>query len=253
MISPLADRIGETLSETSTMRPSLCRRRVSYCSSLSPAVTRLRISSTSARRSGGTMMSMRFPIASAAVYPNSSSAARFQPVMVPSSDLVMIASLEDSTTALNSHSRWLARSLSSAALRRTICSRRDSLGLQRHIVDQQHRQHETGGAQSVDAAGIEAEIESGGIEDRRQPMSNSQAQSTTISQTSRTECGRRNHKTARSAIQRNRTVDDHADQDRRVVSVAQQRGQNVMSGGDDPRDQRHCDRDRDEACEDRAA
>jgi hypothetical protein len=45
---------------------------------------------------------------------------------------------------------------------------------------------------------------------------------------------------------------DHADHDRCVVSVVQQRGKNVMSGGDDPRDQRHCARDCDQACEDRA-
>ena len=48
---------------------------------------------------------MFLPTASAAVYPNSRSAAGFQPVIVPSSDIVMMASLEDSTAALNSRSR----------------------------------------------------------------------------------------------------------------------------------------------------
>ena len=38
---------------------------------------------------------MRLPTASAAVYPNSRSAAGFQPVMVPSSDFVMMASLDE--------------------------------------------------------------------------------------------------------------------------------------------------------------
>ena len=47
---------------------------------------------------------MFLPAASAAVYPNSRSAAEFQPVIVPSSDIVMMASLEDSTAALNSRS-----------------------------------------------------------------------------------------------------------------------------------------------------
>jgi hypothetical protein len=48
---------------------------------------------------------MQLPTASVAVKPNRRSAAGFQAVMVPSSVLVMMASLEDSTTALNNRSR----------------------------------------------------------------------------------------------------------------------------------------------------
>jgi hypothetical protein len=53
------------------------------------------------------MMSIGLPTASAAEKPNKCSAARFQAVIVPSSVLVMMASLEDSTTALNNRSRSL--------------------------------------------------------------------------------------------------------------------------------------------------
>ena len=62
-------------------------------------------SCSSGSRSSGTSNVMFSPVASAALYPNSRSAAEFQPVMVPSSDVVMMASLEDSTAALNSRSR----------------------------------------------------------------------------------------------------------------------------------------------------
>ena len=105
MMVPSGDLIGNMLSETSTLRPSLRTRSVSYCSIVSPQLTRRRMSCTSAVRSGGTMKSMPLPTASAAVYPNSRSAAGFQPVIVPSRDLVMMASLEDSTAALKWRSR----------------------------------------------------------------------------------------------------------------------------------------------------
>ena len=61
---------------------------------------------------------MFLPAASAALYPYSRSAAEFQPVMVPSSDVVMMASLEDSTAALNSRSRsaWWSRAAIGAAM-----------------------------------------------------------------------------------------------------------------------------------------
>jgi hypothetical protein len=45
------------------------------------------------------------PGASVAVYPYRRSAVEFQPVIVPSSDSVMMASLDDSTAALNRRSR----------------------------------------------------------------------------------------------------------------------------------------------------
>ena len=72
---------------------------------LSPQPIRRNASCISGSRSSGTSSVMFSPAASAAVYPNSRSAAEFQPVMVPSSDVVMMASLEDSTAALNSRSR----------------------------------------------------------------------------------------------------------------------------------------------------
>ena len=125
-ISPAADLIGEMASATSTSRPSLRSRRVSCCSIASPRAIRSRMSRTSPRLSGGTMISMRWPMASAAVNPNRRSAARFQPVMVPSSVLVMMASLDDSTTALNRRSRAVNRSLSEAACRCSMSNRRDN-------------------------------------------------------------------------------------------------------------------------------
>ena len=72
---------------------------------LSPQPIRRSASCSSGSRSSGTSSVMFLPVASAALYPNSRSAAEFQPVMVPSSDVVMMASLEDSTAALNSRSR----------------------------------------------------------------------------------------------------------------------------------------------------
>ena len=73
------------------------------------------------------------------------------------------------------------------------------LGLQRDVVDEQHRQHESRRAEPVEPADIKAEIEAGHVDDRRQRMSNSQAHITTMSQTSSTECGRRHHSTRRAA------------------------------------------------------
>src|SRR5712672_4163015 len=40
------------------------------------------------------------------------------------------------------------------------------LGLQGDIVEKQDREHETGGAKSIDASGIEAEVEPRHVEDR---------------------------------------------------------------------------------------
>ena len=62
---------------------------------VSPQPIRRSVSCTSGSRSVGTSSVMFLPAASAAEYPYSRSAAEFQPVMVPSSDVVMMASLED--------------------------------------------------------------------------------------------------------------------------------------------------------------
>src|ERR1700680_1909138 len=50
-------------------------------------------------RSGGINIVMDWPIASAAAYPNSCSAARFQEVMIPVRSLLIIASSDDSMIA----------------------------------------------------------------------------------------------------------------------------------------------------------
>src|SRR3954451_6320946 len=63
---------------------------------------------SSASRSGGMRSEMFRPIASAAVYPNTRSAAAFQVWMGPSSDLLMIASSEHSTMAEDRTVRALA-------------------------------------------------------------------------------------------------------------------------------------------------
>ena len=105
MVAPEGDLIGEMLSETSIRWPPFRSRTVSLCSMLSPQPIRRSASCISGSRSSGTSSVMFLPVASAALYPNSRSAAEFQPVMVPSSDVVMMASLEDSTAALNSRSR----------------------------------------------------------------------------------------------------------------------------------------------------
>ena len=105
MIAPEDALIGEMLSETSIRLPSFRRRTVSFCSIRSPQPIRRNASCISGRRSIGTRRLMFLPAVSAALYPYSRSAAGFQPVIVPSSEVVMMASLEDSTAALNNRSR----------------------------------------------------------------------------------------------------------------------------------------------------
>ena len=88
------------------------------------------------------------------------------------------------------------------------CEQAGQLGLQGDVVEQQHRQHETCGAESVDPADIKAEIDIWPtLKIADNAMSNSQAHSTTISQTSITECGRRNHSTSSAARLSNHTAD----------------------------------------------
>ena len=57
------------------------------------------MSSSSACSSGGISSRMFRPMISSAGYPNMRSALAFQLVIVPSNDLLMIASLDVSTTA----------------------------------------------------------------------------------------------------------------------------------------------------------
>ncbi len=100
-IWPAGFLIGEMLSRTSTMLPSLCSLTASSCWTIcSPRPILRRVSRNSFVRSGGTIRLMFFPTASSAEWPNIFSAAGFQPVMVPSSDWVTIASFDDSTAAL---------------------------------------------------------------------------------------------------------------------------------------------------------
>ena len=94
------------LSETSIRRAVLAQAHgLVVLDPLAPANPAQPCPGLRAAGLAGTSSVMCWPTASAAVYPNSRSAAGFQPVMVPSSDVVMMASLEDSTAALNSRSR----------------------------------------------------------------------------------------------------------------------------------------------------
>ncbi|CAA9472279.1 MAG: hypothetical protein AVDCRST_MAG25-2130 [uncultured Rubrobacteraceae bacterium] len=58
--------MGETVVETSTLRPSLVMRTVSYWSTPSPRLIRSRIPRISSGLSGGTRMLMGRPTASSA-------------------------------------------------------------------------------------------------------------------------------------------------------------------------------------------
>ena len=87
---------------------------------------------------------MFLPAASAAVYPNRRSAAEFQPVIVPSSDFVMMASLEDSTAALNRRSRsaWWSRAAIGAAMLLHLAFERDGLCIRfLHHLRERAREH----------------------------------------------------------------------------------------------------------------
>ncbi len=125
MVAPEGALIGEMLSETSIGLPSLRRRTVSLCSMRSPQLIRRKLSCTSDSRSPGTRSAMFLPTTSVAEYPYRRSAAEFQPVIVPSSAIVMMASLDDSTAALNSRSRsaWWSRA---ATVRRCSATSRSS-------------------------------------------------------------------------------------------------------------------------------
>ena len=97
---PVESLTGETVSDTSTRRPSFVTRTVSKCSTRSPRRTLARtVSSSSARRSSGMMSVIGWPTASAAVQPNNRSAAGFHEVMIPSRVLLTITSLDESTMA----------------------------------------------------------------------------------------------------------------------------------------------------------
>ena len=98
-IRPSESLIADTVSEMFKSRPSLVMRTVSKWSTISPRRIRESTSSSSAPRSLGMMRVMCRPTASALVQPNIRSAAGFQDVMMPSRDLLTIASSEFSTMA----------------------------------------------------------------------------------------------------------------------------------------------------------
>ena len=127
------------------------------------------------------------------------------------------------------------------------------LGLQGDVVDQQHRQDETCRAESVDPAGIKAEIESGRVENRRQR--DVEQPGAHHDHEPDVEHGMRSPKPQdqqrREAETPHRRHD--ADHGGRKVPLAQQRRQNVMSGGDDPGRDRYRNADRNDAAQDRPA
>ena len=102
MISPVVERTGDTVREMSTIVPSLRTRTVSKSLMALPCRIRASTSSSSCKRSGGMMIVMDRPTASAAVYPNSFSAAGFQDRMIPPRSLLTMASAEERTRAV----RW---------------------------------------------------------------------------------------------------------------------------------------------------
>ena len=97
-IRPCESLTGEIVSETVINAPSLRTRSVSKWTIDSPPNTFSRMSRCSPARCGGSMIPIDRPIASAALYPYNRSAPRFQLVIVPSADLVKIASSDESTT-----------------------------------------------------------------------------------------------------------------------------------------------------------
>src|SRR5688572_16121710 len=99
MIFPSSSVIGEAVTETSIIRPSLVWRIVSKWSTVSPRRILAMIALSSSCRSAGISLVMEVPTISAAVYPKIFSAPRFQLVMMLSRSLPMIASSDDSTMA----------------------------------------------------------------------------------------------------------------------------------------------------------
>ena len=127
--SPCWSRIGDTVSERLILLPLFVMRTVSKVSRRSPFRSFSRINRSSLSRSGGMIIVIDLPIASAAVYSNSRSAAPFHEAITPSSDSLMIASSEDSTIPA---SRALARS-NLASVARCLCSTRWSLTATRQM------------------------------------------------------------------------------------------------------------------------
>jgi len=115
---PSGSRSGDAESATSAMVPSFRLRPTSRPVKVSPAKTRSQMVRASAASSSGTVGRGR-PIVSAAVQPNTCSAAGFQVRTVPFRSTVQIASSEKSTIA------WkLAVVLrrASSAVRRSVMS-----------------------------------------------------------------------------------------------------------------------------------
>ena len=104
-ITPPDDLTGRMLTETSILRPPLAARMVSTFSTGRSASDCATMAECSSRRSGGMMMSIFLPIASATVNPKRRSAAGFQAVMVPSSVLLMTGWPADSSATENMRSR----------------------------------------------------------------------------------------------------------------------------------------------------
>ena len=96
---PVESLTGDTVIDTSISRRSRVMRTVSKCSTRSPRRSLAMTSSSSARRSSGTISVMGWPIASAAVQPNIRSAAGFHEVITPFRVLLTITSSDDSTMA----------------------------------------------------------------------------------------------------------------------------------------------------------
>ncbi len=98
-IRPAESLIAETVTDTFTLPPSLRKRTVSKCRTLSPRRIFPRISVSSCSRSGGINRVMDWPTISSAGYPKIRSAPSFQLVTMPHKSLPIMASSENSTIA----------------------------------------------------------------------------------------------------------------------------------------------------------
>ena len=90
----VSSKIGETVKDTSMMLPSFFTLWVSKCSIFSPRLYFSNISLCSSFLKGAKML-MDFPNTSLEEYPNIFSAPLFQYIMMPSIDLLIMASSED--------------------------------------------------------------------------------------------------------------------------------------------------------------
>ena len=230
MISPLADRSGETLSDDVELpailvqcAPSRAGRSTSPLPMRVENVRRLR-----ALRSGGTMMSMCWPTASAAGI-----AEQLLGGPVPGGDGAVERLGDDGIVGGFDDGAEQPLALAVMVAFRAACSRSaptqaDSAACRRDVVDQQHGEHEARGAEAVEPAGVEAEIEAGDVEDRRQrDVEQPGAQHDHEPDVDhRMRPAKPQHEQRREA----EAPDDrhHADHGRGVVAVAQQDRQQVV-------------------------